>query len=154
MALAKERIRQNLPPAFSQGLDPSSLESFGSEGHLPTTTPFYPISSSSTFGFVNSLPQEWAYSSHSSSVLSFEQPKIDQEEECALWIDTMDREYQPSCVNSRLGRNANCFEMASGYTEERFGLMYPSSTAMDGFEDGGEIERSGSQKRPYMVHYS
>ena len=111
MALAKERIRQNPPPAFSQGIDPSSLEFFifkghhhasmmleegsCSEGQLPTTSLFDPSSSSS-------------------SVLSFEQPKLDQEEKCALWIDTMDREYQPSCVPYRLGRDANCFEMASG----------------------------------------
>lgn len=144
MALAKERIRQT-----SQ--DPSSsLEFFGSEGHHHLPTLFDP-SNSSSYDYLNSLPHEaqtsahhWAYSSSSSSVLSFEQAKLDQEDECALWVDTMDSEHQPSFVN----RDVSCFEMASGYgsvdrhrSEGAFGLLY---------QDGGEVE-SSSQKRPYMV---
>lgn len=138
MALLKERVR------YAQGIDSSSLEFFGCDGHLPT---LFDSSNSSSFGSANSLPHQaqpslshWACSSSSSSVLSFEQSKIDQEEECALWIEGMDREYRSSCGNSRLGRDM----------EETFGLLYPNTTGMDSLQDGGEMERD-STKRTYMV---
>ncbi|ONK66261.1 uncharacterized protein A4U43_C06F5880 [Asparagus officinalis] len=139
MALAKERIRQNSQSSFSQGIDPSTIEFFGSESHIPI----------SNFAFMNALPYEaqssarvnnWAYTN--SSLLSFEQSKLDNEEACALWIDSMDHDqYGSNCANSR--------SLSQDYGEDRFGFLYPDSSSMDSVQDSGEVERS-SQKRPYM----
>ncbi|XP_072964271.1 transcription factor RHD6-like [Typha angustifolia] len=104
---------------------------------------------------VNSPPREapWAYSS--SSVLSFEQgdrlphdsySNLDQEDECALWIDAMEQNYninQSGSADSRFNQDQS-FEMSSGY-----GFLYPSSSSVDVLQESFGQDKI-AQKRQYM----
>lgn len=88
--------------------------------------------------------QSWA--SFDTSVLSFDgYLNLDHEEECAAWIDAMDRSYQPNhldikrgTADSRLIQEKDCFEVGSGYKrrgQDRFGFIYSGAAAFDGLQE-------------------
>ncbi|RRT36765.1 hypothetical protein B296_00051901 [Ensete ventricosum] len=98
-------------------------------------------------GAVNSPPRE------SLSVVASQQPwacfdtavpsfdghlNLDHQEECAAWIDAMDRIYRPDIergtADSRLIQEKDCFEVGSGKKrrgQDRFGFIYSGAAAFD-----------------------
>ncbi|CAL9082129.1 unnamed protein product [Musa textilis] len=105
-------------------------------------------------GAVNSPPpeslsvvasqQSWACSD--ASVLCFDgYLNLDREDECAAWIDAMDRSYQPNHLDvkrgtgdSRLIQEKDCFEVGSGNErrgQDRVGFVCSGAAAFDGLQE-------------------
>ncbi|KAJ8455968.1 hypothetical protein OPV22_034884 [Ensete ventricosum] len=125
----------------SHGTYSSSLLSFHSG-------PSYSYScADNMLGAVNSPPREslsvvasqqpWAC--FDTAVLSFDgHLNLDHQEECAAWIDAMDRIYRPDIergtADSRLIQEKDCFEVGSGKKrrgQDRFGFIYSGAAAFD-----------------------
>lgn len=132
----------------SRGSYSSSLLSFHSDPRNSDSCAY------NMLGSVISPPQEslsvvasqrsWAC--FDTSVLSFDgHLNLDHEEECAAWIDAMDRSYQPNhldikrgTADSRLIQEKDCFEVGSGNKrrgQDRFGFIYSGAAAFDGLQE-------------------
>nr|CAD1842782.1 unnamed protein product [Ananas comosus var. bracteatus] len=106
---------------------------------------------------VGSGSDHWGYYS-SSSVLSFEQggrlphdsySNLDQEEECALWIDAADQNYS---INQSHDQSFDISGVNDSQQqgEERFGLLYSSSSSADGVQESANVHNKVPQKRSYV----
>ncbi|CAD5194891.1 unnamed protein product [Musa acuminata subsp. malaccensis] len=141
-------LRDGERSSDSHGSYSSSLLSFHSDPRNSDSCAY------NMLGAVISPPQEslsvvasqQSWGCFDTSVLSFDgHLNLDHEEECAAWIDAMDRSYQPNhldikrgTADSRLIQEKDCFEVGSGNKrrgQDRFGFIYSGAAAFDDLQE-------------------